>query len=137
MVPDSVMHTPVHTYNMQPVKPLWSNDARREAPVPLNPQHTAQLSTAMCSGIGKAESVGQILQGNQKLSIAKFHGSTNALLDSDRLPNQTNHLDGDKAGRPTDHFSRHTVTRTSTRSNPGDRKAQLLDNQGKTFCIVK
>jgi len=137
LLPNNNPQLPFLNSNVQPSKPLWSKDARREAPVPLNPRQHAPLSSTMSSGIGKAESVGQILQGNQKLSVMKFHGSTSALMDIDRPTNSINNSDGEQTGHPEAHFSRHTVTRTSIKSNPGERKMVPVDHQGKYLFLCQ
>ena len=129
LAPNSTSHKPAYSSGVHQPNSLWSNDTRREVPVALSAFHQTQLSSALGSGIGKAESVGQILQGNEKLSVAKFHGSTSALLDAERSSNPNNHTT-ELLGRQDGHFNRHTVARTSTRSNHGERNPTPIDTQG-------
>ncbi|XP_076818833.1 protein TANC2-like isoform X2 [Clavelina lepadiformis] len=107
---------------------VWSDDVRREVPVTLNQGKQLPLSSSFAGlGISRAESTGVLLTGGEKPTKPKLHGSINALWEQPRPHSVLMTSDDRTVVNEDDTFKRQSNARSSTRSNPGDRRRANTD----------
>nr|CAB3266806.1 protein TANC2 [Phallusia mammillata] len=111
---------------------LWVQDPRRESPVqPTQGRYPALTSSMSTTALGRAESMSRVPESRGR----SMHGSSGAIWENSRphaasAPQPPPLMDtghDDRNSSPTvtydeDTFSRHSNNRSSTRSNPGERR---------------
>ncbi|XP_078492820.1 protein TANC2 [Ciona intestinalis] len=120
----------------QNAKRVWSQDQRREVPVPMS--HSPLTPSMSTSALGRTESTGRLMHHHHHHAATRkpAHGSTSALWEAARphslsaptpYPNQNEPASNDRnTPSPNTYddgtFSRQSMKRSSTRSNPGERR---------------